>query len=394
MRADDLRELAGRYGTPLYIFDLAALRARAERLRAALPDGTGLCFAMKANPFVLAALEPLVDRVEACSPGELRICRAQGVPVGKVVVSGVHKDAATVVDATSGRRPPAAVTVESAAQLALVRRVAREGGARVPVLLRLSSGNQFGMDREGLASAAATCLGEAAGEVELRGVQYFSGTQKSSPRRLERELGRLGALVGELRDRLGWDAPEVEYGPGLPVAYFESDEFDEGALLAALGGAVEGSGLSGRVTLEVGRSLVAGCGTYLTRVVDAKEVAGQRYAIVDGGVHHIAYYGQSMAMRRPPLRHLREPAAGEELPWNVCGSLCTVNDILAKQVGMRGLAVGDLLAFERAGAYCPMEGMALFLSRDLPAVALVGSRGAELARGRLRTDPLNSPARR
>lgn len=391
MRADDLRDLAGRYGTPLYVFDLVALAGRAETLHAALPAGTGLCFAMKANPFVLSALEPLVDRIEACSPGELRICRAQGVPAEKVVASGVHKDAETVLEAMSGLRPPAAVTIESAAQLALVRAVARERGARVPALLRLSSGDQFGMGREELAAVAATCLGEAAGEVELRGVQFFSGTQKSSPRRLERELGRLGALVGELRDELGWDAPEVEYGPGLPVAYFESDAFDEAALLAALGGAIEGAGLAGRITLEVGRSLVACCGAYLTRVVDAKEVAGQRYAIVDGGVHHIAYYGQSMAMRRPPLRHLGAGDGGGELPWNVCGSLCTVNDILAKQVGLRGLAVGDLLAFERAGAYCPMEGMALFLSRDLPAVALVGPRGAELVRDHLRTDPLNAP---
>lgn len=391
-----LAALVERHGTPLYAFDLVELSARVALLRSALPAGTGLCFAMKANPFVLSALEPLVDRIEACSPGELRICRSQGVPAEKVVVSGVHKDDATVLGATSGRGLPAAVTVESRAQLELVRWAARRAGRRVPVLLRLSSGNQFGLCRDELVAVARTCLAEASSEVEPRGVQFFSGTQKSSPRRLERELGGLGRLAGELRDELGWEVPEVEYGPGLPVAYFESDAFDEPALLAALGRAIEGAGLSGRVTLEIGRSLVASCGTYLTRVVDAKGCAGQRYAIADGGIHHIAYYGQSMAMRRPPLCHLRadgrEPE-GEEAAWNVCGSLCTINDILVKQLPLRGLATGDLLAFGRAGAYCPTEGMSLFLSRDLPAVALVGGEGAVLVRGHLRTDPLNAPAR-
>ena len=149
--------------------------------------------------------------------------------------------------------------------------------------------------------------------------------------------------------------------------------------------------------MELGRSLVASCGTYLTRVVDAKEVAGQRYAIVDGGMHQLVYYGQSMAMRRPPVRLLgaAPPEGPEELPWNVCGSLCTTNDILVKRLPLAGLGEGSLLAFSRAGAYCATEGIALFLSRDLPRVALVGADGAlELVREGLRTDPLNTPSTR
>ena len=56
----------------------------------------------------------------------------------------------------------------------------------------------------------------------------------------------------------------------------------------------------GPVTLELGRSLTASCGTYLTRVVDVKTNATGNYAILDGGIHHLVYYGQSMGMRRPP----------------------------------------------------------------------------------------------
>lgn len=391
---EELLRVAGDYGTPLYVFDTRELAARAKRLRSALPPGVGLCYAVKANTFVLAALEPLVDRLEACSPGEHRICRALGVPGEKIVLSGVNKDESTVEDAVASGAP-SIVTVESLAQLALVRRVARSRGLRVPVLLRLSSGNQFGLDRADLERAAREAMGDR--HLDLRGVQFFSGTQKDSVRRLRREVGRLGELARGLRDSCGWEMAEIEYGPGLPVAYFEGDETDEDALLDGLAEAVDGLSRTARVTIELGRSLVASCGTYLTRVVDAKEVAGQRYAIVDGGMHQLVYYGQSMAMRRPPVRLLgaAPPEGPEELPWNVCGSLCTTNDILVKRLPLAGLGEGSLLAFSRAGAYCATEGIALFLSRDLPRVALVGADGApELVREGLRTDPLNTPSTR
>lgn len=391
---EELLRVAGDYGTPLYVFDTRELAARAKRLRSALPPGVGLCYAVKANTFVLAALEPLVDRLEACSPGEHRICRALGVPGEKIVLSGVNKDESTVEDAVASGAP-SIVTVESLAQLALVRRVARSRGLRAPVLLRLSSGNQFGLDRADLERAAREAMGDR--HLDLRGVQFFSGTQKDSVRRLRREVGRLGDLARGLRDSCGWEVAEIEYGPGLPVAYFEGDETDEDALLDGLAEAVGELSHTARVTIELGRSLVASCGTYLTRVVDAKEVAGQRYAIVDGGMHQLVYYGQSMAMRRPPVRLLgaASPEGPEELPWNVCGSLCTTNDILVKRLPLAGLGEGSLLAFSRAGAYCATEGIALFLSRDLPRVALVGADGAlELVREGLRTDPLNTPSTR
>ena len=223
---DELLRLADDHGTPLYAFDTRDLAPRVARLRAALPRDVALCYAVKANAFVLPALEPLVERLEVCSPGELRICRALGVPGEKVVLSGVNKDEPTVDDAVGAAGVPSVVTVESASQLALVRRVARARGLRVPVLLRLSSGNQFGLDRADLERAAREATGDPF--LELRGVQFFSGTQKVSVRRIRREVARLGELACELRDGCGLETAEVEYGPGLPVAYFEGDETDEG----------------------------------------------------------------------------------------------------------------------------------------------------------------------
>ncbi|AEB06564.1 Orn/DAP/Arg decarboxylase 2 [Coriobacterium glomerans PW2] len=393
MSDDRLLELAAAFGTPLYIFDEAVLAARVDALRRALPDVVDLCYAVKANTFIVPGLAGSVERFEVCSPGELAICEAVGAPASDMVISGVYKDAATVEHALAGPAMPAALTVESSSQLELIADAAAAAGVRAPVLLRLTSGNQFGLDRSEILRAVDRFAEDE--RVELLGIQFFSGTQKTSLRRIGRELDRLDRLVAELVDEHGWAPGELEYGPGLPVSYFEADRFDETALLAELGDMLRGMAFGGRITLEIGRSIAASCGTYLTSVVDTKVNASQRYAIVDGGMHQLVYYGHSMAMRQPPVRLLGaagSSGAEQAQPWNICGALCTINDILAKQLPVEGLDVGRVLAFETAGAYCVTEGMSLFLSRDLPAVVLLGVDGApRLARERMRTDVLNAP---
>ena len=75
--------------TPFYLFDTDAAAAQVEALRKKLPDRVGLCYAVKANPFLIRDLEPVVDHFEVCSPGEFRICERLGIPMGKVGMSGV-----------------------------------------------------------------------------------------------------------------------------------------------------------------------------------------------------------------------------------------------------------------------------------------------------------------
>lgn len=85
----------------------------------------------------------------------------------------------------------------------------------------------------------------------------------------------------------------------------------------------------------------------MTSVVDAKVNKKQNYAIVDGGIHQLVYYGQSMAMKHPYCHVLPEKQEGETMDWNLFGSLCTVNDILVKQMPVRNLTVGDVIVFEK-----------------------------------------------
>lgn len=378
-----------KFDTPLYVFDEAALEARARHLRERLPGGMRLVFAMKANPFVTAELARLADGVEVCSPGELAICRASGVEAEKVVLSGVHKSRTCVASFVECSGGAGFATIESEAQAELLREAAERKGASVRALLRLSSGNQFGIDAEACLRVAARL---AKSPVELAGLQLFSGTQKYSAKRMARELERLAALAEELEAR-GTRVERLEYGPGLPVDYYgEKAPGWEDELLAGLACALEP--LQGRheVALELGRSLTACCGTYLTRVVDAKTTDGEAFAIVDGGKHQLSYYGGGMLLKNPPLRMLA-PAAdagASEGPWTLCGSLCTVNDVLAKRAPLAGVAPGAVVAFGEAGAYSMTEGLSLFLSRDLPAVAIARRDGElRLARDHEETWALN-----
>ena len=123
--------------------------------------------------------------------------------------------------------------------------------------------------------------------------------------------------------------------------------------------------------------------------VDKKTNKGQNYAIVDGGIHHSVYYGQTMAMKFPHLDIY--PARNDENTedWNLMGSLCTINDIIIKQYPVSNLQIGDAFIFKNTGAYCMTEGISLFLSRELPQVALLKNDNLNLVRDAFKTYTLN-----
>ena len=78
--------------------------------------------------------------------------------------------------------------------------------------------------------------------------------------------------------------------------------------------------------------------------------------------------------------------------WNIFESLCSMNDILAKQMPLPEVNIGDVLCFENTGAYCMTEGISLFLTREIPAVYLIRMDGtAVCVRKPFETLELNIP---
>ena len=91
MDNQQLAAIAGRFGTPCFVFDETALEKRMRAVREMLAQSVALCYSIKANPFLIPAMRSLVGTLEVCSPGELEICMKQGVAPDTILLSGVNK---------------------------------------------------------------------------------------------------------------------------------------------------------------------------------------------------------------------------------------------------------------------------------------------------------------
>ena len=377
--------------TPYYVFDTDEFAKRAAMIRAALDCKGGrripLCFSIKANPFLLHRLPEGLDHVEVCSPGELEICIALGVKPESIIYSGVMKEKCDIERAVS--YGAGILTCESIRHAALISEVmlermpegAHEAGLvekKAQVILRLTSGNQFGMSLEDI-EYIISHPDEFKG-IMVIGIHYYSGTQKSL-RKINKDLQKIKSALTGLKEKYGFEPQLVEYGPGLCVEYFEEDwQEREKQALDEAAEVLREFAEEYPLGIEMGRFLAASCGKYYTQVKDLKSTGDANYAILDGGIHHLNYFGQRMAMQVPPIKvYAGEVSENEgkngveltELPdtdYTLCGSLCTVADVLVREVKLKKLELGDVLEFGHCGAYSVTEAPALFLSRQLPAI--------------------------
>ena len=362
-----LDEAILRFGTPTYVFDVEQAKKRARAFRGIIGQAADLCYAMKANPFLVRAMAEEVNRIEVCSMGEFRICKQKEIPAEKLLISGVMKDRDNLWEILETYGNRCHYTIESLNQYAILNEWARSGGKKVPVYLRLTSGNQFGMDEETLTNIVE--LEQDKDLLEICGIHYFSGTQKKRKKTLE-ELTYLDEVFARLKEKTGYQVTELEYGPGLAVPYFARQADERFETLEAIADALAKMQWQGKGTLEMGRAFVADCGYYITTVKDTKRSGDQNYCIIDGGMHQVNYDGQIRGMYQPKLTIRPQGARGIYQNWTICGELCTGNDILVQNIKIDDLRVGSTIIFENTGAYAVTEGMALFLSHVLPAVVL------------------------
>ena len=389
MNEKQISNVLSSYKTPFYLFDINELHNRIEYIRGAMPPSVSLCYAIKANTFIVNEIIDHVARFEVCSPGELSICLEHGILAEKLVISGVYKTPEVIDHLIEARLPIGRYTVESLSQFELLKNSAEKYDRQITLLLRLSSGNQFGIGEEEIETIISNHKDNP--RITIAGIQYFSGTQKTSLKRLKREIEHLDLFLAELENKYGFKTDELEFGTGFPVSYFEAEAFDEQVFFKEFSDILLSMKYKTQITLEIGRSIAASCGSYFTSVVDVKTNKGQHYAILNGGMHQLVYFGQFMAMKKPYIQLLPERSTGEMKEWNLCGSLCTANDILVKQLPICDLKIGDTIMFKNTGAYCPTEGISLFLSRELPRVLLLGTDGKITSvREPIDTDKFNS----
>lgn len=373
-----------------YVFDSGVLKQRVAYLRERLPGNVQLCYAVKANPFITGELGNAAERFELCSAGETEIFLSLGIDSKKAVISGVCKDPSAIEGLVSDSSFEGTFTAESLSQYELLCSLSEKYARTLRVLPRLTNDSQFGMNAEDIEEIISKR--DEHKHIRIAGVQYFSGTQKTSLKKYKRELEMLDEFIIGLSEKFGFECEELEYGTGFPVSYFEGETLNEDELLRGFSGLLESMKSKPSVILEIGRSIAASCGKYYTHIVDIKCSKGQNYALTDGGMHHIVYYGQYMAMKKPIVSVIGKPAADTDKLWTVCGSLCSMNDIMVKQLPLPEITTGDVLCFENAGAYCMTEGISLLLSRDLPAVYIIKEDGSLFeVRPPFETKELNMP---
>lgn len=404
---NELKEIAIKCGTPSYIFDTDELCARVDAIQQILGCGVTVCYAMKANPFLISVLDKKLDKFEVCSPGEFAICEKEGINREKIVLSGVNKEKKDILY-TMKTGAVGIYTVESLNQLELINSCAVECGIKVKVLIRVTSSNQFGINERQVYEIADR-KDELKGII-IEGIQCYSGTQKKKLSQIESEVVWLQAIAHTCEAEHGVKLNEIEYGPGLSVDYFVTDkcdamntDFDELKEFAAM---IKEMSEKFNVTLEMGRYIAATCGVLISRIADMKMNDTTRYAIIDSGINHINYYGQAMAMKKPrcefiPMEYTEEFADGVDhdvevysqgvQPYNICGSLCTVGDVIVKNLELKDAKIGDMIAFYNIGAYSVTEGIYLFLSRRMPAIVMYSTKnGYRVIRKSVETFLINS----
>ena len=374
------------FNTPSFIYDIDVLNKRIDYLKSKFDSNYNLVYAVKANTFISKEIEDKVERYEICSLGEFNICNNLNISHKKMVISGVNKDKHFIERIMKDYDDILKYTIESYNQYELLKELSNKYNRKINVLIRLTSGNQFGVNEEILKKIIKENDNK---NIIIDGIEYFSGTQKHSLKRLEKEIDYLNEIVSDIETNLGFTIKEIEYGPGLPVFYFQDDQFDEDNFLEELNKLIEK--ISNKVvSLEIGRSIVATCGSYITKVVDLKDNKNGNFVILDGGINHLVYYGQTMAMKIPYFEILPKKNK-EEDTYNLCGSLCTINDILVKNIKVPKLDIDDVFIFKNVGAYSSTEGIGLFLSRDLPKVIIHKENNDILLRDVFETSNLNFP---
>lgn len=402
----DAEELAHRFGTPLFVYDGEALRARAALLREALPDGVDIAFATKANPspVVLAVLAGTGLGADVASGAELRAVLRAGFAAHRVVFTGPGKTDAELVAAMGAGI--GGLTIESLDELEALIALASPAGPPQDLLLRLATAGEaegrpiigapgsakFGLTDDEAAEAVARLRERASlhpgGPLRLRGFHAFGASNVRDAATLVAGVADLTRRAESIAARDGLDIELLDAGGGLGIPYAD----DEAPLdLAALGRGLRAE-LStwlereplraARLLLEPGRWLTGPAGAYVCRVIRTKERAGRWIAVTDGGIHHLL---------RPRLvdQDQRVVAVGAaagrpvDARLDVVGPLCTGLDYLASGVhGPRPLP-GDLLAVLDAGAYGFSESMPYFLSHPIPAEIVVDRGAVTVSRERI-----------
>ena len=409
----DVAQLARTYGTPLYVYDEATIRAQCRRFRdafAARWPATAVAYAGKAylSPALCRLLDDAGMELDTVSAGEIHVALAGHFPAGHIHLHGNYKPEAELVaalDAGVGR-----IVLDSLDELERVERLAQDRGRPAAIWLRLcpdvatvthaytqtgQADSKFGLDVRGGAAREAALRAAASPWLDLAGLHAHAGSHLMDPSPVADVVRFLGDFAANLREATGQQVRELSPGGGLGVAYTPDEqspaiEAYAETVTRALAEVVARLRLEPpRLIVEPGRAIVARAGIALYTIGPRKVVpGGTTFLAVDGGMGdnprpalYTARYHAALAGR------MLEPAAEDV---RVVGRYCESGDVLVERVALPRARAGEVLAIPVSGAY-HLAMASTYNAVPRPAVVFVREGAARLVRRRETTDDLLRP---
>jgi diaminopimelate decarboxylase len=354
-----VRELAQRYGTPLYIYSTATLKRHFVAFDSAFDSVPHLtCYSVKANSnlSVLRLLASLGAGMDIVSGGELYRALLAGVPAERIVYSGVGKKAPEIAQALNAGI--LMFNVESVQELTRINDVAKDMGKTAQVSFRInpdvdpkthpyiSTGmkkNKFGLSIESALDAYA--LARDLPAIEPVGMDCHIGSQLTTIEPFLEALDKLLAFYDKLKG-MSLDIRYLDLGGGLGIPYNEEEPPHPKEFGAALTKAL--SGIDLKVILEPGRVIVGNAGILVTEVLYTKQTPSKSFVIVDAAMNDLvrpSLYGSFHRIEEVT------PQGRGALDVDVVGPICESGDFLAKDRMLPEVQQGELLAVYSAGAY-------------------------------------------
>ncbi len=369
-------ERFGELRTPFYYYDIPLLQKTLETVRAALQDRPSwqVHYAVKANanPVILRRIAAAGMGADCVSGGEILSALDAGFPASSIVYAGVGKaDWEIALGLEQGIQR---FNVESEAELEVIAAKAAEMGKTAPISLRVNpdigahthagittglAENKFGIFHGQLEPVIRRAL--ELPNVQFCGLHFHIGSQILDMSDFAALCNRIADLREMLR-RKGLPTGDINVGGGLGIEYGHPNHLPIADFDAYFGTFKRMLPAETVVHFELGRSIVAPCGTLISRVLYVKDGLSRKFAILDAGMNDLVRPAMYHAFHR--IENLS--SEGPELPYDVVGPICESSDVFGKDVVLNECRRGDYIAIRSAGAYG--ESMAsTYNGRPLPS---------------------------
>lgn len=347
--------------TPFYLYDLSVLRnVLTEATKWSNRFGYKLHYAMKANanPELLQIINDFGLGADCVSGNEVLHAVDMGFTSDKIVFAGVGKSDQEIRLALNAGI--SAFNVESCQELEVINQIAGEMNKNARVALRINpdvnpytheyistgqSRNKFGIPYAELTET----LGKLNGLTNLKfiGLHFHIGSQITQMSVFSELCERVNMIQDEV-EQLGFEIPYLNMGGGLGIDY-EQENIEMPDFKGYFSVFNESLNMRPGQTIhfEPGRSIVAACGTLITKVLYVKENPSDAYVIVDAGMTELIR--PALYQSYHPIENLNGTNASRF--YAVAGPVCESSDFFTKKIYLPRVERGNLLAIKQVGAY-------------------------------------------